>query len=266
VAIHWRQGWWLGSNGSFQPRLGSQLSGEHCTRFHTPSQPCCLAEPPKSALSQQKQAGHYAYIAYAARATQWQHNGNTMALKNGSQEYILPAIMHQMVPAGFSKDLPLHHLHPTHHWPHEHMRLPLSAMGHGMGCTCLFSMIQSAAGSKLHPLPNCQLCQATVMDQVRQPAGDRQTSRSAPPHNHHLTHHCTSCTQGIPYATSGIGPEPRAQLLQLEPAQSTQHPTSSASSPAACCMPLHAWCLLPPCLAMLAGHNQTSLLRSLHYH
>jgi len=91
-------------------------------------------------------------------ATQWQHHGNTMALKNGSQEYILHAIMHQMVPAGFSKDLPLHHLHPTHHWPHEHMRLPLSAMGHGIGCTCLFSMIQSAAGSKLHPLPSCQLC------------------------------------------------------------------------------------------------------------
>jgi len=199
--------------------------------------------------------GHYAYIAYAARATQWQHHGNTMALKNGSQEYILPAIMHQMV--GFSKDLPLHHLHPTHHWPHEHMRLPLCAMGHGMGCTCLFSMIQSAAGSKLHPLPNWQLCQATVMDQVRQSAADRQTSRSAPPHSHHLTHHCTSCTQGIPYATVGIGPEPRAQLLQLEPAQSTQHPTFSASSRAACCMPLHAWCLLPPCLAMLAGHNQT---------
>jgi len=105
----------------------------------------------------------------------------------------------------------------------------------------LFSMIQSAAGSKLHPRPNWQLCQATVMDQVRQSAADRQTSRSAPPHSHHLTHHCTSCTQGIPYATSGIGPEPRAQLLQLEPAESTQHPTFSASSPAACCMPLHAW-------------------------
>jgi len=185
-------------------------------------------------------------------ATPWL---SRMALKNGSQEYILPAIMHQMVAAGFSKDLPLHHLHPTHHWPHEHMRLPLSAMGHGMGCTCLFSIIQSAAGSKLHPLPNCQLCQATVMDQVRQSAADRQTSISAPPHSHHLTHHCTSCTQGIPYATSGSGPDPRAQLLQLEPAESTQHPAFSASSPAACCMPLHAWCLLPPCLAMLAGHN-----------
>jgi len=137
------------------------------------------------------------------------------------------------------------------------MRLPLFAMGHGMGCTCLFSMIQSAAGSKLHPLPNCQLCQARVVDQVRQSAADRQTSRSAPPHSHHLTHHCTSCTQGIPYATSGIGPDPMAQLLQLEPAESTQHPTFSASSRAACCMPLHTWCLLPPCLAMLAGHNQT---------
>jgi len=82
VAIHWRQGWWPGSKGSFQPRLGSQLSGEHCTRFHTPSQPCCLAEPPKSALSQQKQACcgslclHCICSQGNTMATPWQHNGS----------------------------------------------------------------------------------------------------------------------------------------------------------------------------------------------
>ncbi|DBB01370.1 TPA: hypothetical protein ACH3X1_000039, partial [Trebouxia sp. C0004] len=66
---------------------------------------------------------------------------------------------------------------------------------------------------------------ATVTDQAGQSAADRQTSRSGPPGSHHLRQHCTSFTQGIPYVTSGIGPDPRAQLMQLEPPESSQHTT-----------------------------------------
>jgi len=51
-----------------------------------------------------------------------------------------------------------------------------------MGCTCLFLMIQSAAGSKFHPLFSWQLCLARVIHQDRQSAADRQTSRFGPPH------------------------------------------------------------------------------------
>ena len=110
---------------------------------------------------------------------------------------------------------------------------------HRKSCTCLFSMIQSAAGSNLHPLVNQQQCPTTVPGPVRQTAADRQTSRSGPPHNHHLSKHCTSCTQGIQNATRGIGPEPEAQLMHLGPPESTQHTTFSASTFMTCWLPLH---------------------------
>ncbi|DBA84408.1 TPA: hypothetical protein ACH3X1_006046 [Trebouxia sp. C0004] len=67
-------------------------------------------------------------------------------------------------------------------------------------------MIQSAAGSRLHPLASYQHCQATVTYQAGQSAADRQTTRSGPPGSHHLRQHCTSCTQGIPYAY--LNPKP----------------------------------------------------------
>ena len=51
MAVHWRQRWWTGSKGIFQPKTDSHESGEHCTQLHTPSQLCSLADTSESALS-----------------------------------------------------------------------------------------------------------------------------------------------------------------------------------------------------------------------
>ncbi len=248
--MHWRQGWWLGSKRTFQPRLDPLVSGEHCTPFHTPSQPSCQTDSPQSALSQQQQAvaGTMPTLHICSHGTtvalQCQHTDNP----EHSLHALLPAIMQPVMPIRVQPGTATSHDLPSPTFDNMSVSMPLPAVRHRKGCTCLFSMIQSATGSKLHPFPSWQLLLIRLTNQVRQIAADRQTSRFGPPHNHHSTKHCTTCTQPIQN-----GPEPRAHLMQLEPPASTQHTTFSASSFITCYMPLHAPCLLPPCLAMLVG-------------
>ena len=111
MAVHWRQGWWAGSKGIFQPRLDSQVSGERCTRLHTPSQPSCQTQSPQSALSQQKQtsSGTMPTLHICSHgntvATQCQHTDNP----EHSLHALLPAIMQPVMPSRFQQEnLPLH--------------------------------------------------------------------------------------------------------------------------------------------------------------
>jgi len=195
--MHWRQGWWPGSKRFCQLRLDSLVSSEHCTPFHTPSQPSCQKEPPQSALSHQKQA-----LPGTMPTLHIRSHGNTVAPQRQhtdnpehSLHALLPAIMQPVLPIRVQPETATSHDLPSPTFDDISISRPLPVVRHRKGCTCLFSMIQSAAGSRLHPLSSLQLRLARVIHQVKQSTADRQTSRFGPPHSHHSTKHCTSCTQ-----------------------------------------------------------------------
>ena len=244
------------------------------------------------------------HCTHTARATQWQHNVSTLTTHSTACMHSCLQSCKQSCPSEFSQSLPLHMTY--HHLPPTNMSIlmPLPAVRHRKGCSCLFPMIQSVAGSKLHPLPSGQLCQARVIHQVRQSAADRQTSRpappashhstvvrhrkgctclfsmiqdatgsklhplfswqlcqarvteqssqsvagrqtsrSAPPASHHLTKHCTSCRQPIQNATSGILPQHVLSLNHPAPQPEAPPATFSASSVQhAICHHMHLAC------------------------